>query len=534
MREITLRTDRKTQLVEITDLVRDALGDPNGASAALVYVPHTTAGVTINETHRPQLVDDLENALREGRRRRLGVEARGRRRAERAVARARVARVEPAGADSAARTAASAWARTRASSSASSTGRVIARSTSRRFADARVRWVSVAGAAIACAALCASAAVGDRRGRHPPDPARRRDHAGEPLVRLVLRHVSGGRRHPDGTAPRVRSRTRSTHRCQRPYHDTADRNAGGPHEHADALRDIDGGKMDGFVVEARRGAAASCRARHRCAGRARSRRRRPTSWAITTGARSRTTGRMRGTSCSRTTCSSRTARGACRRTCSWSRLVGEVLEEGRPDELPPRRAGARLAAGRRRRTRPAQCPTTRGPTSPTFCTSNHVSWGYYVVEGRRSPTAATTRCSARRYRRTRRRRGSGTRCRTSTTVREDGQLGERRRRSQDFYTAARARARSRRLVGHARAGGERPSARAHHRGPDVRHQPDRRRSCASPDWDSTAIFLAWDDWGGFYDHVVPPTVDGAGLRPARSRARDQSVREAAATSTTRC
>ena len=36
----------------------------------------------------------------------------------------------------------------------------------------------------------------------------------------------------------------------------------------------------------------------------------------------------------------------------------------------------------------------------------------------------------------------------------------------------------------------------------------------SPDWDSTAIFLQWDDWGGFYDHVVPPTVDqnGYGLR----------------------
>jgi len=34
------------------------------------------------------------------------------------------------------------------------------------------------------------------------------------------------------------------------------------------------------------------------------------------------------------------------------------------------------------------------------------------------------------------------------------------------------------------------------------------------DWDSTAIFLAWDDWGGFYDHVAPPTVDenGYGLR----------------------
>ena len=30
------------------------------------------------------------------------------------------------------------------------------------------------------------------------------------------------------------------------------------------------------------------------------------------------------------------------------------------------------------------------------------------------------------------------------------------------------------------------------------------------DWDSTAIFLAWDDWGGFYDHVRPPRVDGQG------------------------
>lgn len=35
-----------------------------------------------------------------------------------------------------------------------------------------------------------------------------------------------------------------------------------------------------------------------------------------------------------------------------------------------------------------------------------------------------------------------------------------------------------------------------------------------PEWKSTAIFLAWDDWGGFYDHVVPPRVDenGYGLR----------------------
>jgi phospholipase C len=36
----------------------------------------------------------------------------------------------------------------------------------------------------------------------------------------------------------------------------------------------------------------------------------------------------------------------------------------------------------------------------------------------------------------------------------------------------------------------------------------------SPEWSSTAIFLSWDDWGGFYDHVVPPVADenGYGIR----------------------
>ena len=63
MQEITLRTERKTQLLEITPQVEQALNGADGAAAALVYVPHTTAGVTINEDIDPVLANDLEEAM---------------------------------------------------------------------------------------------------------------------------------------------------------------------------------------------------------------------------------------------------------------------------------------------------------------------------------------------------------------------------------------------------------------------------------------------------------------------------------------
>lgn len=62
MHEIRLRTERRTEVVDITAKVRDAVGSATDASAVLVYVPHTTAGVTINEHADPALKDDLSMA----------------------------------------------------------------------------------------------------------------------------------------------------------------------------------------------------------------------------------------------------------------------------------------------------------------------------------------------------------------------------------------------------------------------------------------------------------------------------------------
>jgi secondary thiamine-phosphate synthase enzyme len=62
VRELTLQTDRQSQLVDVTRQVQDAVAGERGA-AVLVYVPHTTAGVTVNEHADPAVARDFESAL---------------------------------------------------------------------------------------------------------------------------------------------------------------------------------------------------------------------------------------------------------------------------------------------------------------------------------------------------------------------------------------------------------------------------------------------------------------------------------------
>ena len=121
------------------------------------------------------------------------------------------------------------------------------------------------------------------------------------------------------------------------------------------------------------------------------------------------------------------------------------------------------------------------------------------------------------------RRTSGTRCRRFDTVQQDGQLG-----NIQFC--------SKLLRGRARAGALPAVSWVVPSQTDSEHPPGLVTAgqtyvtdlvnaiMRSPDWKSTAIFVSWDDWGGFYDHVVPPVVNARGLRPARAGPRDQPVR----------
>jgi secondary thiamine-phosphate synthase enzyme len=63
VRAFTVTTERRSQLVDVTNRVRETVGELDGAAAALVYVPHTTAGLTINEHADPAVARDFESAL---------------------------------------------------------------------------------------------------------------------------------------------------------------------------------------------------------------------------------------------------------------------------------------------------------------------------------------------------------------------------------------------------------------------------------------------------------------------------------------
>ena len=218
-----------------------------------------------------------------------------------------------------------------------------------------------------------------------------RDHAGEPLVRLLLRHLPRRRRHPDEgrRAHRLRARSRPGTRASGPIHDSTNRNAGGPHDHRDAMADINGGKMDGFII--RRGAAAhlacvanvdtpACSLAPRSAGRDGLPRRARDPELLVLGAELRPPGpHVRAGHLVE----------PARAPLHGLRLVGEVREARRPDELQACGAGARARRPGSRRTRPTAIPDYAWTDLTYLLHRDARQLALLRLPRRRSPTATT-------------------------------------------------------------------------------------------------------------------------------------------------
>ena len=161
--------------------------------------------------------------------------------------------------------------------------------------------------------------------------------------------------------------------------------------------------------------------------------------------------------------------------------------------------------------------TTRSPlyswTDLTYLLhKSNVSWGYYVVDGTEPDCENDDAISCAPVRQAYRTGSIWNPLPYFDTVKADNQLHNIQSVDR-FYASA--------------ANGTLPAVSWVEPSGDVSEHPGHAISAGvayvtsvvnaimrSPDWDSTAIFLAWDDWGGFYDHVNPPKVDvnGYGLR----------------------
>jgi phospholipase C len=296
-------------------------------------------------------------------------------------------------------------------------------------------------------------------------------------------------------------------RCAKPYHDPSDVNGGGPHGTANGQADIDGGKMDGFVQQAET-APRGC----------------------FFGAND--------PSCS--TRSSPDVMGyhdAREIPNYWKYAENFVLQDRmfQPDlswSLPSHLfLVSEWSAQCKARNDPMSCendtqsaalPPDFGPgphkppnyawTDVTYLLHAHkVSWKYYVSEGTQ-PDCVNDEATCPPVSQHAGTPGIWNPLPWFTTVRQDGELGNIQPVT-NLYADARA--------------GKLPQVSwVAPNGQNSEHPPGLLSAGQSyvtglvnaimqgPSWSSTAIFVSWDDWGGFYDHVVPPTVDenGYGLR----------------------
>jgi phospholipase C len=329
----------------------------------------------------------------------------------------------------------------------------------------------------------------------------------------------------DGIPPGVCVPDPMSGSCDAPFHDAADENLGGPHSQGNAVADIDGGLMDGFVAQAERGAGCQ-------------------------------TGDPACSPCTESS-SAQATQAKCVDVMGyhdareipnyWTYAEDFVLQDHMfepnaswslpqrlymvsewsafcSDPLNPFSCRNALQNPNGDETGSATTPydqfgqANNGQlhyawTDMTYLLHKYgVSWAYYVDKGSEPDCENDQDVSCAPVQQSAQTPGIWNPLPSFTDVTQDGQLGDIESLS-NFFAAA--------------ANGTLPAVSWINPNGTVSEHPPALVSAGqtyvtglinaimrSPDWNSTAIFLSWDDWGGFYDHVVPPQIDqnGLGLR----------------------
>jgi phospholipase C len=296
-------------------------------------------------------------------------------------------------------------------------------------------------------------------------------------------------------------------RCAAPYHTPIDVNHGGPHGEAAALTDIAGGAMNGFIEEAQKPGIMPCKI--------------PNDPVCTIPGETDVMSYHDG--------------GEIPNYWAYAKnfvLEDRMFEPNRSWSLPQHlfmvsgwSALCTIAANPMSCSNALESPGltpdfSKNGKAPDYAWTDltyllhrrAVSWAYYVFAGGEPDCQNDESIACAPIPQNAKTPGIWNPLPNFDTVREDGQLGNVQSLS-NFYSAARA--------------GTLPAVSWINPNQKVSEHPPASVNVGqayvtsvisavmrSPDWPSTAIFVSWDDWGGFYDHVAPPQVDqnGYGLR----------------------